>query len=142
MTRQTAVRIKGSSWQAFVHRSTRDTRFPTQVTGTSTQASTTPKGEDGMLLDLATRHFIDAGLTSNEAKELAGALEQVIMTGETATFFPASSAEHAYEISRRRAVVAISIDGLQIRLPVHAAKQLADVLIHLRMPSTLQDIAA
>lgn len=142
MNKQTAVRIKGSPWQVILRRSRHDARQPMKAIGIPTQSPAANRGEDDMLLDLAIRHFVDAGLTSNETREIAAALEQVIATGRTVTVFPASSTEHPYEISRRLAAVAIRVDGQQIRLPVHAARKLADALNSLHMPNCLRDVAA
>jgi hypothetical protein len=139
MSHHTAVRIKGSRWQAVAHRaSSREQPADVMLNiGAACHVN-----ESDLVLDLAIRHFSSLGLTSREARDISDALEQTASTGQTVTVFPASSAEHPYVISRRLAAVTICCGSETMRLPVHAARQLAELLARMIKSSPVQDIAA
>jgi hypothetical protein len=147
MSQHTAVRIKGSRWQAVAHRAS--SRERPSVVATRGDADRQGRihgeradGEGDLVLDLAIRHFSALGLTSREARDIADALLQTAATGQTVTVFPASSSEHPYEISRRLAAVTIRCGRETMRLPIHAARELAALLSRMVKSSPAQDIAA
>ena len=146
MSQHTAVRIKGSRWQAIANRAPREH----QLSSYSTVQGHRPgnpvvagNGSDGdLVLDLAIRHFSNLGLTSREARDLAEALIEAAETGKTVTAFPASSSEHPYQFSRRLAAVTIRHGREVIRLPLRAARRLAGLLGRMVKTSTTQGVAA
>jgi hypothetical protein len=146
MSDHTAVRIKGSRWQAIAQRTSRNKWLAGgRVAGDSTSAGRTVariESEEDLVLDLALRHFSSLGLTSREARDVSDALLETADTGQTVTVFPASSTEHPYEISRRLAAVTIRCGKETMRLPMHAARQLASLLNRLVKSSPAREIAA
>ncbi|MDJ0740008.1 MAG: hypothetical protein QNJ91_09840 [Gammaproteobacteria bacterium] len=135
MNQHTAVRFKGSRWEAVAHRAGAGRGSDHAWPGSDA-------AEDDILLDLAIRHFADIDLTAGELHDFAVALRQVAAGGDTVSIFPVSSTQHAYEISRHVAAVTVRFGQCRLHLPVDVALQLADELDAQRARSTTYSVAA
>lgn len=132
MREHTAVRIKGSLWQAIALRANRENLSPEdwlqrQLAQQEPQVSPGAAEED-LLLDLAVRHFRGLELTAAEARRLAAAIAQTAATGELIRVGPVGPAARRYEFERHAAALSIRVGEGRIRLPVQAAVRLADAL--------------
>ena len=132
MHTHTAVRIKGSLWEAIAQRAESEQLSSEDWLNHQIEKSdpaTPPSApDDDLLLDLAIRHFRDLNLTSNEAQQLSAAILQTVTTGEPMTVGPIGALDRRYIFHRRVAAVSIRVGEGRIRLPVTAALRLASVL--------------
>lgn len=132
MHTHTAVRIKGSLWEAIAHRAESEQQSPEDWLNQQIEQSeptTSPSAsDDDLLLDLAIRHFRDLNLTAIEAQQLSAAILRTVTTGEPTTVGPIGELDRRYTLNRRVASVSIRVGEGRIRLPVTAALRLANVL--------------
>ncbi|MFM1892369.1 MAG: hypothetical protein RLZ44_1446 [Pseudomonadota bacterium] len=147
MSKHTAVRIKGSLWEAIAQRAAQERLSPEawlqRQLGEAAAAPATPSAtSDDLLLDLAVRHFRELELTAAEAGELAAAILHTVATAEPCAVGPVGAAARRYVLQRRVAAVSIQVGEGRMRLPLPAALQLAATLQRMGEPGMLSRIAA
>jgi len=132
MNRQAAVRIKGSRWEVVAgapsaHQGFAEDSVLSAAARRNLDAGS--RGGDGLLLDLAIRHFRGLQLTSGEAHSLAHALN-LCVDGEPAEVGPVAGSGRIYRFRRHARSVSIRVGEACMRLPLQVARGLIEPLRH------------